>query len=167
MTTSVVIPAAPSKKRKRVLPPPAGSAEAKRLAAAILEVLGGFRTTQSAASALGISLPRYYALEARAIAALVRGLEARARGRVRTPEREVEVLKREKERLEREVARSQALVRATQRTVGLSPPEPPKKGPGRKRRLRRPSARALKVLPSLRPPEASGPPATHPQARSG
>ena len=36
------------------------SAEAKRVAAAILEVLAGARTPTEAAQALGLSLPRYY-----------------------------------------------------------------------------------------------------------
>src|SRR5260370_40572180 len=43
------------------------STEAKRLAAAILEVLAGARTPTEAAQVLALSLPRYYLLEARAL----------------------------------------------------------------------------------------------------
>ena len=42
-------------------------AEAKRISSAILEVLAGARTPVDAAGALGVTLPRYYALEARAL----------------------------------------------------------------------------------------------------
>jgi len=47
------------------------SREVQRLAAAILEVLAGARTPAQAASALNVSLPRYYQVEARALRGLV------------------------------------------------------------------------------------------------
>jgi hypothetical protein len=43
------------------------STQAKLEAAVVLEVLGGIRTPTDAAGALGISLPRYYVLEGRAL----------------------------------------------------------------------------------------------------
>src|SRR6266446_3622667 len=46
-------------------------AAAKRMAAAILEVLAGARTPLDAATALAVSLPRYYQLESRALEGLV------------------------------------------------------------------------------------------------
>src|SRR6185437_11206452 len=50
--------------------PPAapGSVQARRQAAAILEVLAGVRRPSEAAQALETSLPRYYLLERRALA---------------------------------------------------------------------------------------------------
>lgn len=43
------------------------TSDARRRAAAVLEVLAGARTPTQAAEALGVSLPRYYLLEQRAI----------------------------------------------------------------------------------------------------
>jgi hypothetical protein len=124
---------------------PNASTEAKRRAAAILEVLAGLRLPAEAASALGVSLPRFYLLEQQALTGLVQGCEPRPHGRTPTPERELAKLHKEVDRLKRESARQQALVRAAQRTIGLSLPEPAraKPAPGKKRR-RRPSVRALK-----------------------
>ena len=130
------------------------SAEAKRVAAAVLEVLAGTRGPAEAATALGISLPRYYQLEGRALAGLVAACEPRRGGRVRGGN-ELAALRQECERLHRECARQQALVRAAQRSVGLAPPPPllPRNAEGgRKRRRRRPKARALKVVAMLREP---------------
>src|SRR5687768_12360377 len=52
---------------KKSPPAVATASEAQRLAATILEVLGGVRSPPQAAQALAISLPRYYQLEARAL----------------------------------------------------------------------------------------------------
>src|ERR1700728_2859145 len=61
------------------------SAEAKRIAAAVLEVLAGTRGPCEAASVLGISLARYYQLETRALAGLVAGCRAPRRRRRESP----------------------------------------------------------------------------------
>jgi hypothetical protein len=137
---------------------PGAGAEARRLAAAVLEVLAGMQTPSGAARALGLSLARYYQVEARALAGLVAACEARRRGR--QPGSELAELRRECERLRRECARQQALVRAARRTVGLAeaPPPPPAARPeGRVRRRRRPVARALKAVAQLRAPPAATP----------
>ena len=142
--------------------PPAGppvtdaSADARGLAAAILEVLAGLQTPSGAARGLGLSLARYYQLETRALAGLVAACESRRRGR--QPGSELAELRRECERLRRECARQQALVRATRRTVGLAEPPAPPAADARPRRRRRPTARALKVVARLRAAEAEGPP---------
>jgi hypothetical protein len=57
--------------------PVATLGEAQRLAAMILECLAGVRAPPSAAEILGISLPRYYQLEARALQGLVAALAPR------------------------------------------------------------------------------------------
>jgi hypothetical protein len=130
------------------------SKEAKRLTAAILEVLAGTRTPTEASEALGVSLPRYYALEGRALEAMLKACEPKPRGPRRSLERELVQLHLEIERLEREAARSQALLRAAQRAVGLPAParakdKPPAGGKSRKRK-RKPVARALRAAKVLR-----------------
>jgi hypothetical protein len=143
---------------------PQGAPDARRRAAVVLEVLAGSRTTSEAARLLGVTLPRYYAIEARAVEGLVMACESKRRGPGRSLERELEAIRRENARLERECARSQAIARAAQRTLGLGPPTPPEKKiasdrdgnspSGKKRRERRPVARALRAAAAL---GASGP----------
>src|SRR5262245_4199403 len=70
-------------------------AQAKRLAAAILEVLAGARTPTEAAATLQLSVPRYYQLETQALRGLLEACEPRPRGRVRTVKNEVETLRQE------------------------------------------------------------------------
>lgn len=129
-----------------------GSAQARRLGAVILEVLGGSRAPADAAAALGMSVPRYYQMEARALEGLVSACEPRSAGPRRSPEREVEKLQRENARLTRECARTRALLRMSLRAIGVSAPKPaPAQGqPGAKgKRPRRPTARALKAAEGL------------------
>jgi hypothetical protein len=96
-----------------------GSREALRMAAVILETLGGLRSTQEASEVLEIALPRYYVLEARALQGMVAALEPRPKGRRPDAALELARLREEVERLEREVLRYQALHRASQRVLGL------------------------------------------------
>jgi len=133
----------------------------RALAAAILDVLGGGRTPLQAAESLGVSLPRYYALEARGLDGLVDACAERVRGRVRQPGREMEALRKEVERLRRELDRKQALIRACQRTVGLAAPTKP---PASRKRKRRPTVRALRAAAVLRSePAASAVASTNPE----
>ena len=123
--------------------------EAKRLAAAILEVLAGVRTPTDAASALGLSVPRYYQVEAQALRGLLTACEPKPRGRVRSVETEAKTLHKENQRLQRELTRHQTLARAAQRAVGLSPPAAVVNKAGKKPRKRR-MARALSVAERLK-----------------
>jgi hypothetical protein len=127
------------------------SSQARRLAAAILEVLAGGRTPAQAAQALELSLPRYYVLEARALQGMLVACEPRSQGRTVSSESALAALRRECEQLRRECGRQQALVRAAQRTIGLAAPvtRAPERN-GKKRRQRRPTARALKAAARLR-----------------
>jgi hypothetical protein len=134
--------------RHGAVPGQEASREARRLAAAILEVLAGARTPTEAASALGLSLPRYYQVEQRALCGLVRACEARPKGRQVSPDKEATALVQENARLRREVGRQQALVRAGQRVIGLAAPAAPLKAGGKKPRRRR-LARALSVAARL------------------
>jgi Skp family chaperone for outer membrane proteins len=115
----------PAKKQK---PQPAGpkalrgSAEAKRKAAIILEVLSGLRSTQSAADEIGVALVRYYVLETRMLQAMISELEPKPRGRRVSVSREREKLQEELARTQRELSRLQALHRVTQRAVGVQEP---------------------------------------------
>lgn len=123
--------------------------DARRVAAAVLEVLAGARTPTEAAAALSVSVPRYYQLEARALRGLLGACEAQPRGPGRSLDKEMATLRRDNQRLQRDLSRQQALMRATVRTVGLTPPAaaPPSK-PGKKPRKRR-VARALSVATRL------------------
>lgn len=138
-----------------------GSAEAKRQAVVILEVLSGLRDTGEGATAMGVSLTRYYTLETRALQGLITALEPRPKGRQKTPEMQVAELERERKRLERELTRSQALVRAAQRAVGLPARRSEKKGSklggkGKPKRRKRRVTRAAKAIAALKSPPAAG-----------
>jgi hypothetical protein len=144
------------------------SVEARKQAAAILEVLAGARTPPQAAAALDVSLPRYYQVEQRALAGLLAACEPQPRGRRRgAAVDEARKLRRENERLQRELGRQQALVRLVQRNVGLPPAPAPSKAPGKKRKPRRPVARALAVADRLRDGTAESTPAAAPAAPAG
>jgi hypothetical protein len=151
-------PAAPPQRKRKAVKDPGGSPEARRMAAAILEVWAGVRTPTAAASALGVSQARFYQLEQRAVGALVASCEPRPRGpgaklQVRALERQLAVSRRD-------CARLQALLRTSQRTIGLpaapsigsGPPAKPVKG---KRRPRRATARALRLAEALGSPGGS------------
>lgn len=127
-----------------------GSRDARRLAAAILEVLGGARLPSDAAGALGISLPRYYFLETRALNGLVEACEPRPIGRVRSPESELAVVQKDLGKLQRENARLLALVRVAQRTIGLAAPPPAKPSAHGKKKKRKPTVRALRAVEHLK-----------------
>ena len=100
------------------------SREAQRFAAAILEVLAGVRTPTEAALALSVSVPRYYLWEQRALEGLVRACEPRPQGKGGSERCQIARLEKELARLRQDCARQQALVRASQRTIGLAAPLP-------------------------------------------
>jgi hypothetical protein len=131
---------------------------ATRTAAVILEVLSGVRDTGEASQALGVSLSRYYVLEVRAIQGLVRSLEPRPKGKQQSPEVALRESRQEVARLAREVARTQALLRVSQRTLGLKPGRAPEKrsklgtssSKSKVRRRRRTVRRAAQAIARLR-----------------
>ena len=142
------------------------SRDAQRFAAAILEVLAGVRTPTEAAAALSVSVPRYYLWEQRALEGLVRACEPRPVGRAAHERHQIAVLEKEVARLRQDCVRQQALVRASQRTIGLAPSGPSAAKPaaksngkpsaksggavaGKAKRKRRPVARALKAVAEL------------------
>lgn len=125
---------------------------ARRGAAAMLEVWAGVRTPQQAASALGLSLPRYYQIEQRAVTAVVASCEPQPRGPGPNYECRIRGLERQLATSRRDAARLQALLRTSQRTLGLAPapaPAPAAPGKGGKRRAKKPTARALKFAKVL------------------
>ena len=134
--------------RSKTPRPSSATREARQLAAVILDVLAGSRTPQQAAQTLELSLPRYYQLEARALDGLIGACESRPRGRQVEATTELARANKELERLKRELARCQALVRLTQRTVGVPAPTPEK--PGTRKRKRKPVVRALRRAEALR-----------------
>lgn len=131
---------------------PQSGLEAKRRAALVLEVLCGQRTPLDAAKALQLNVPRYYQLESKALGGLLDALEPQPLGRVRAPEAEAAALRKELRKVQRESARFQALARAAQRSLGLSPPVAAKAktdARGRRRSPRKPVVRALKIVAAL------------------
>ncbi|MGH9644943.1 MAG: hypothetical protein ACRD3Q_21280 [Terriglobales bacterium] len=138
---------------KRTLRSAATPSEAQRLAATILEVLAGLRSPTAASQALAISLPRYYQLESRALEGLVAALAPRPQGKQPSLENRVKLLEKQLAAAHRQCARQEALVRVTQRTLGLSLAIPAKStlaergADGRKKR--RPVVRALKAARTL------------------
>jgi hypothetical protein len=139
--------------RNSTRPVQAGSAEARKRAGVVLEVLAGSLSTTDAARALGISAPKYYMVESRALSGLVAGCEPRRKGPGASVEKALQAAEREKARLLRQVSRLTALVRAQQRAAGVVVPKSTDKDGGKKRK-RRPSARALKYVKALKAPEA-------------
>jgi hypothetical protein len=134
------------------------TSDARRRAAAVLEVLAGVRTPAEAAAAVGVTLPRYYLIEQRAIGALVASCEPVQRGPQLSDQRRIAALEREIVRLKREAGRHQALARAAQRTLGLTPPVAGRDNgktaekaatSGKSRRKRRPTVRALRLAKEL------------------
>jgi len=137
--------------------------EARKRAAAVLEVMGGLSSPSAAAEAVGVSLPRYYALEKKALEGLVAACApSRQKGRQASPAREMEKLRERVKFLERESARNLAMLRAAQRAMGLTTPvskndKESAKGKSGKRR-RKPVVRALVVAESLRGAAPAAPP---------
>lgn len=143
------------------------SREAQRLAAVILEVLAGVRTPTEAAAVVSVSVPRYYLWEQRALEGLVRACEPRPQGKGASERYQIARLEKDVARLRQDCARQQALVRASQRTIGLAGATPPPasksvakpsgKTPakvsgtsgGKAKRKRRPVARALVAVAAL------------------
>jgi hypothetical protein len=141
------------------------SPEASLRAAAILEVLAGLRTATEAAEALGVSINHYYLLERKALAGLTAACELQPKGpKGPGAEARLKSLQRELEQCQRECLRQAALVRATQRAVGLSAvsaaaaKKSGKSGKSalRKKRKRRPQVRALRAAEEARK-NCSGP----------
>jgi hypothetical protein len=158
-TTNTADPAR-TRRKPPAAPIPASSSPAKRQAAAILEVLAGVLRPAEAAQLLGTSLPRYYLWEKRALVGLLAACEPAPRGPRLDAARQLAALERENRRLRRECDRQQALVRAAERALGLprvnltKPSAKPKEGTagshGKRRRVRRPTVRALRASEALR-----------------
>ena len=153
METKTEVPKTRTKKKTTL----AGSVEARRLAAGILEVMSGERGPAEVSEALGISSMRYYALEERAIQGMLKALEPRPRGRkASSPEDAISKLEKERDRLKRELGRSQALLRVVRKSVRLTGLSKPVK------KHRRRSGRPKKLIERLRKPEAVNPPTQEP-----
>ena len=132
--------------------PALAPSEAQAVAAAILECLAGLRSPPEAATLLNISLPRYYQLEARALEGLVAALAPRPQGKQPSLELRVKQLEKELLDAQRACVRQEALVRVTQRSLGLAAlakPKPPAPS-GTKRKSRKPMVRALRAAQALR-----------------
>jgi hypothetical protein len=141
------------------------SAEANRRAAVILTVLAGERLPSEAAEVLGVSVTHYYILERKALEGLLGACERKPQGPPGpSAEQQVQRLEKQLEQARRECRRQAALVRSTQRALGLpagavapgKAKSKPKdsgdsngKSAGRKRRRRKPAVRALRAAETL------------------
>jgi hypothetical protein len=160
MTESTKAPAArPEGEVPQAAVPPAGSREALRIGAAVLEVLAGLRSAAEAATALGCSVGRYYQLEQQALRALVAGCEPRPMGRQPSADAELVRLRQENTRLLRECQRQQALVRLARQAAGLAAPPASSKPAAGKRRSRNKSARGAAAATRLRQASEAATPA--------
>lgn len=126
-------------------PPEAEERSGRRRAVIVLEVLAGIRGVTDAARELGLGAQAYYQLEERAVRGLVAACEPQPPGPKRNYVREVTKLEKERDRLQAENARYQALVRASQLSVGVDPDRAPVK----KKRQRQPSVRALRAIDQI------------------
>ena len=158
--------------------PVAASAQAKRIAGTILEVLAGFRSITEAAQVLEVAPMRYYALEARALAGLITACEPGRPGPVPGAQRaaEIERLTAERDHLKAEAARYQALARIAQTAFGPPPtvatgvaalpgaaarrqrearPTPTPRPTVKPRKKRTPMVRALRLARQVASPPAS------------
>ena len=162
-------------KPKRVMPSPSvkaarrlaqASERARQIAAVILDVLGGNRSPVDAARTLELSVARYYVVEQRAILGLVSACDAQpTRGPSPDLQRQIHHLEAENRRVHQALLRQQALVRSTQRGLGIASPKPPptpaasaKPGVGVTkggRRKRRPMVRALRQAQRVAPQQST------------
>ncbi len=133
-----------------------GTDGAKRLLALLLEALGGIRSTQEAADGMGVALVRYYQLETRALQAMLDALEPRQKGRKPKTEAQYQAeFAEEKQMLLKDLNRYKSLCRSLQRTVGVTPPEPPTPGgPKKKTRRIRKVNRGEKVVAAMLGPQS-------------
>jgi hypothetical protein len=147
------------------------SDRARLVAAMVLEVLCAARTPAEAATVLDVVPVRYYQLEARALAGLIRGCEPVAKGRPvdggggaddRLRADHVRVLA-ENRRLTGEIGRLQTLLRTARTAFGLRPEvavaavaaaRGAAKGKG-KAGKRRPRVRALRLAGLVRPADST------------
>jgi len=110
----------PSKKKKENVTNLSASKASRKQVAIILEALSGEIGTTEASERMGVSLSRYYQLEARALEGMLQAMEPKKRGIQKTPAREIGALKAEKQLLEKELRRHQSLLRAANRSLGLA-----------------------------------------------
>jgi len=131
------------------------STQAKTTAAVVLEGLTGLRSAPEAARALGVSVARYYSVEAQAVAGLLAACEPAPPGPPPglATERELARLRHQQRQQDQELSRLRAVLRTTQRSLGVQPGVTPVAAatkPGAKsRRTRRPVVRAMTVVRRL------------------
>ena len=136
---------------------PSADSETNRRAAIILEVPAGVRTPSDAAESLKISVNYYYVLERKAVQGLVTACCPAPKGPPGpTVETQLQRLKRELEQCRHECQRQSALVRATERAIGIRASSAKKTAtknggkPPQGKRRRKPAVRALQAAATLR-----------------
>lgn len=125
--------------------------EARRKAAAVLEVLAGLRSADQAARSLDVSLLTYFNLETRALRGLLFACTPHPPGRRQATDKKLRDAEARIEELSRQVQRHQALLRVAQSGLGLTSPtttsakDVAATSTG-KRRRHQPAVRATRVI---------------------
>ena len=139
--------------------------EARKQAACVLEVLAGVRTPEQAATALSVALPTYYNLEIRALRGLIWACTPQPPGRTMGLTSKLRAAEVKSASLEKQLQRYQALLRNTQRNIGLLPPPQLLRDSAKgKRKARKPAVRALRAIEAIRSAQASPPESAAPTA---
>jgi hypothetical protein len=121
--------------------------ETRRHAACVLEVLAGLRTPEEAACVLGISMPTYYNLEARALRGLLHGCHTESPGRKLALEKRLKDAQARVVELERQLQRYRAVLRNARRAAEILGPDSPAKASETPSRA--PRVRALRAIEAL------------------
>ena len=125
--------------------------DARRKAAAVLEVLAGLRSADQAARSLDVSLLTYFNLETRALRGLLFACTPNPPGRRQATDKKLRDAEARIQELSRQVQRHQALLRIAQSGLGLTSPTTTSAKDAAatstgKRRRRTPAVRATRVI---------------------
>ena len=91
----------------------------RRQAACVLEVLAGLRSPEEAARVIGVSVPTYYNLEARALRGLLHGCRVESPGRRMSVEKRLAESEQRAAELERQLQRYRSVLRNARRAARI------------------------------------------------
>lgn len=91
----------------------------RREAACVLEVLAGLRSPEEAAKVIGVSVPTYYNLEAKALKGLLHGCRTESPGRRMALEKRVAEAEQRAAELERQLRRYRSVLRNARRAAQI------------------------------------------------
>ena len=123
----------------------------RREAACVLEVLAGLRTPEEAAKVIGVSVPTYYNLEARALKGLLHGCRTESPGRRLALEKGGAESEQRCEELERQLQRYRSVLRNARRAAQILGESDESQATGSEsgRTRRKPRVRATRAIDAL------------------